>query len=123
LSESKYFLQQGSAFELPIEDNSIDTLVNNYMFDLIANDDMDRILIEFKRVLKDGGKLALVNMTRGESLASNLYDTIYNYSPTAMGGCRGVQLSEKLRKHGFSIETREYYQQMLFPSEVILARK
>jgi ubiquinone/menaquinone biosynthesis C-methylase UbiE len=123
LSGSKYLLQQGSAFELPIEDNSIDTLVNNYMFDLIANDDMDRILIEFKRVLKDGGKLVLVNMTRGESLASNLYDTIYNFSPTAMGGCRGVQLSEKLRKHGFSIETREYYQQMLFPSEVILARK
>jgi ubiquinone/menaquinone biosynthesis C-methylase UbiE len=123
LSGAKYILQQGSAFELPIEDNSIDTLVNNYMFDLIAYEDMDNLLVEFKRVLKDSGKLVLVNMTKGESLASNLYNTIYSYSPTAMGGCRGVQLSEKLKKHGFRIETREYYQQMLFPSEVILARK
>jgi hypothetical protein len=40
-----------------------------------------------------------------------------------MGGCRGIQLSEKLKEHGFHIELREYHQQCLFPSEVILAQK
>jgi hypothetical protein len=44
-------------------------------------------------------------------------------SPKAMGGCRGVQLTEKLKQHGFTVEAREYYQQMLFPSEVIAAHK
>jgi hypothetical protein len=39
-----------------------------------------------------------------------------------MGGCRGVRLSEKLKQHDFNIEVREYHQQLLFPSEVILAR-
>lgn len=96
--------------------------MNNYLFDLIAYEDMDKLLIEFKRVLKKDGKLVLVNMTKGEGFASSLYDTIYNISPTAMGGCRGVQLSDKLREKGFHIITREYYQQLLFPSEVILAR-
>ena len=40
-----------------------------------------------------------------------------------MGGCRGVKLSGKLEQHGFRAEASEYFQQMLFPSEVILAYK
>ena len=98
-------------------------LVNNYMFDLIAFDDMDTILEEFKRVLKKGGKLILVNMTEGESLGSNIYRLLYRISPKSFGGCRGVKLSDRLEKHGFEIKSREYYQQLWFPSEVILACK
>ncbi len=123
LSETNYSLNIGSAFNLNIEDESIDTLVNNYMFDLISFEDMNKILIEFKRVLKKDGKLILVNMTEGERFGSKLYDFIYNISPKTMGGCRGVKLTEKLQKYEFNVEVREYYQQMLFPSEVILAYK
>ncbi|MFZ1978139.1 MAG: methyltransferase domain-containing protein [Bacteroidota bacterium] len=122
LSGAKFTLQQVSAFNLPVENHSIDTLVNNYMFDLIANEDMDKLLIEFRRALKKDGKLVLVNMTRGESAASSVYDRIYKISPAAMGGCRGVLLSDKLNDNGFEIVTREYFQQLLFPSEVLLAR-
>jgi len=32
-------------------------------------------------------------------------------------------MAEKLKQHGFTVETREVYQQLFFPSEVILARK
>ncbi|MDM8556881.1 hypothetical protein QUF75_19310 [Desulfococcaceae bacterium HSG7] len=60
-------------------------------------------------------------MTEGERFGSKLYDFIYNISPKIMGGCRGVKLEKRLQRHGFRVEVREYYQQMLFPSEVILA--
>jgi hypothetical protein len=40
-----------------------------------------------------------------------------------MGGCRGVRLAEPLRRYGFVVQRREYYQQCLFPSEIILANK
>ena len=93
------------------------------MFDLNAFDAMDKILTEFKRVLKKGGKLILVNMTKGEHFGSKLYDFVYNISPETMGGCRGVKLTERLQQHYFEVKTREYFQQMLFPSEVILAYK
>jgi ubiquinone/menaquinone biosynthesis C-methylase UbiE len=122
LPEAHYSLRTGTAFDLEMATGSIDLLVNNYMFDLISYEDMDKVLLEFKRVLKAGGKLVLVNMTRGERLGSGLYDLIYRMSPKTMGGCRGVRLSEKLKQHGFNIEVREYHQQLLFPSEVILAR-
>ncbi len=123
LPESRYSLMLASAFDIPTDDESIDILVNNYMFDLIAFDEMASVLGEFRRVLKPNGKLVLVNMTRGERFGSKVYERIYRLSPRTMGGCRGVNLSEKLQESGFRIETREYHQQMLFPSEVILARR
>ena len=123
LPKGNYSLDTGTAFDLRVEDESIDTIVNSYMFDLIPFDDMDRIIMEFRRVLKNSGKLILVNMTQGEGWGSKIYDLIYDVSPELLGGCRGVSLSEKLQKNGFKVATREVVQQMLFPSEVILAYK
>ncbi len=121
LSGANYSLTRGTAFDLQMETGSLDLLVNNYMFDLISFEDMDKVLAEFRRVLKKGGKLVLVNMTAGETPASKVYDLIYRFSPRMMGGCRGVRLTDKLVQHGFTVERREYVQQMLFPSEVIIA--
>jgi len=123
LTETGYTLEQGDAFDLPVATGSVDLLVNNYMFDLIPDQDMGRILDEFARVLKADGKLILVNMTHGETAPSRLYEHIYRMSPKTMGGCRGVVLSDRLEAHGFVVETREYHQQMLFPSEVISAHR
>jgi len=121
IQNTNYDLVIGTAFDLHIEDESMDLLMNNYMFDLIGFKDMDKVLKEFKRVLKTKGKLILVNMTEGERFGSQIYDSLYKVSPKIMGGCRGVKLENKLIQHGFRIDTREYYQQMLFPSEVVLA--
>lgn len=123
LGQANYSLRVGTAFALPLEDESVDILVNNYMFDLIAFEDMERVLAEFKRVLRKGGKLILVNMTEGERWGSQIYDRVYSLSPKLMGGCRGVKLSGKLQEYGFRVDVREYYQQLLFPSEVIRAYK
>lgn len=123
LGQVNYSLRVGTAFDLPLEDESVELLVNNYMFDLIAFEDMGRVLAEFKRVLRKGGKLILVNMTEGERWGSQIYDRVYNLSPKLMGGCRGVKLSGKLQEYGFKVDVREYYQQLLFPSEVIRAYK
>jgi ubiquinone/menaquinone biosynthesis C-methylase UbiE len=123
LSGANYQLKIGNAFNIEEETEHFDLLVNSYMFDLIAFDEMDSVLTEFKRVLKKDGKLILVNMTTGETFGSGIYSLIYRLSPRAFGGCRGVRLSEKLQQNGFQVQTREYHQQLLFPSEVILARK
>jgi ubiquinone/menaquinone biosynthesis C-methylase UbiE len=121
LSNANYQLKIGNAFNIEEEAEHFDLLVNSYMFDLIAFNEMDRILAEFRRVLKKDGKLILVNMTVGESFGSGIYSLIYRMSPRAFGGCRGVRLSDKLQRNGFRVKTREYHQQLLFPSEVILA--
>ena len=123
LSGANFTLSTGTAFNLPMEDETVDVLMNNYMVDLMSEADMDKVLMEFRRVLKEHGRLVMVNMTMGERFGSNIYNYVYNISPKLMGGCRGVTLSGKLKDHGFQVETREYYQQLLFPSEVNLAHK
>ncbi len=121
VGHDNYSLALGDAFGLDIKDDSIDTLVNNYMFDLIPYADMGRILAEFRRVLKPGGRLVLVNMTKSERLGPRIYARLYRMSPRTLGGCRGIELGDRLEQHGFRVEIREVYQQFLFPSEVILA--
>lgn len=121
--DRNYSLEIGSAFDLPVESGSIDLLMNNYMFDLIAYQEMDSVLAEFRRVLRPAGRLVLINMTVGERIGTNIYDFLYRLSPKLMGGCRGIRLANRLEQNGFDVASREYYQQMLFPSEVILARK
>lgn len=120
LGSAHYELRMGDAFDIPFPDNEFDLLVNNYMFDLIRFSEMGRILSEFRRVIKEKGRLVLVNMTESESPGGNLYRAVYRLFPKALGGCRGVKMSDRLAAAGFDVITREYHQQLMFPSEVIL---
>lgn len=121
VSGAQHTLSRGTAFDLPAATGSVDLLMNSYMFDLLAQEEMDRVLVEFKRVLRPGGRLVMVNMTEGESSWTKIYELIYRLYPKAVGGCRAVKLAEKLKEHGFKVVKREYHQQLLFPSEVIVA--
>ncbi len=120
---SNFELSVGSAFDIKEADASFDILLNNYMFDLLARDDWSRVLGEYYRVLKPGGRLVMSGMTPGEGLGSGIYDRLYNLSPSLMGGCRGIRMTGPLEANGFKVVSRDYLQQMLFPSEVILAVK
>lgn len=120
---SNFEISIGSAFDIREPDGAFDTLMNNYMFDLLEVSEWPKAIGEFRRVLVPGGRLVLANMTQGERPGSGIYEWLYTLSPALMGGCRGVRLSNELSEHGFEVISREYFQQMLFPSEVILARK
>ncbi len=118
-----YALSVGDATALPFADASFDLLLNNYMFDLLAERDFATVLAEFRRVLRPGGRLVLVNMAQGEAWQHRLYDGLYQLSPRLMGGCRGVAMAEHVRAAGFSEVSRELTVQVGFPSEVIVATR
>ena len=120
---SNYELFVANALDIPAEDQSFDVLLNNYLFDLLEEDDWPRVLKEFYRVLKPGGKLVVVYMTFGQKLGSGIYQKLYRLSPSLMGGCRGIRLSGHPETHGFEVKVRQYVQQFFFPSEVLLATK
>ncbi len=120
---TNFELSIGSAFDIEEADSAFDVVLNSYMFDLIDERDWARILGEFHRVLKPEGRLVMVDMTVGEKFGSGIYRRIYERWPRVMGGCRGVRLSGPLAANGFIVKSRRYVQQMLFPSEVILAKR
>ena len=118
-----YRLSIGDAYDLDFADDSFDVLINNYMFDLLPESDFPRVLGEFQRVLRPGGRLVMVNMTAGEHWYNGLWPLIYRINPALLGGCRGVALVPHLQAAGFLRIEREYLSQSTFPSEIIYALK
>jgi len=118
---TNFGLAVADAYDLPFSSSSFDALVNNYMFDLLPEKDFATVLVEFRRVLKPGGRLLLVNMAGGQRWYNGIWTLVYALSPALLGGCRGVSLVPHLEAGGFDVVRREYISQATFPSEVILA--
>ena len=116
---NNYRLRIGDAYDLDFPDDSFDVLINNYMFDLLPQQDFLTVLEEFRRVLRPGGRLAMVNMTKGERWYNGIWERIYRINPALLGGCRGVSLLPKIEVCGFRQTRREYMSQLTFPSEIV----
>lgn len=116
-------LRLGNARQLPFEDQQFDLLMNNYMFDLLPESAFADVLSEFRRILKPGGRLVLINMTQAERFGEGVYSLVYRLNPKWMGGCRGVMMSQPLSEAGFVDIERQRLSQMRFPSEIITARR
>ena len=116
---SNYRLRVGDAYDLDFPDKSFDVLINNYMFDLLPQQDFQIVLAEFNRVLRPGGRLAMVNMTTGQRWYNGIWERIYRINPALLGGCRSVSLLPQIELCGFTQTRREHVSQLTFPSEII----
>jgi demethylmenaquinone methyltransferase / 2-methoxy-6-polyprenyl-1,4-benzoquinol methylase len=116
-------LHQADALHLPFGDGEFDLLTNGYMLDLLPRDDIPRAVAEFRRVLKTGGRLVLSNMTKGERRQHRFWDWLYSRGVNLTANCRGVLAAPVLADLGFEDIRREYMFQMLFPTEIVTARR
>ncbi len=116
-------LLQADALDLPFEDRSFDLVANAYMLDLLARDQIPLALGEMKRVLRPGGRIVLSNMTKAEKARHGLWDWLYAHGLGVTANCRGVLAAPVLTELGFADIHREYLSQMLFPTEIVFARK
>ncbi len=126
LSDRVHF-KQGNARELPYPDETFDLVYNGYMFDLIPLDGFLPILKEMARVLKSGGKLVLVNMSKPDS-RTTFFERIYDMGWAVMP-CRPVLMSPFLEPAGFTDIQRLYRPTrgsivaLLWGQEIVLAHK
>jgi ubiquinone/menaquinone biosynthesis C-methylase UbiE len=118
-----YTLNLCDCHHLPFEDKTFDVLMNQYLFDILPVEDFFPILFEFKRVLKNGGRIVLVNMTKGEKRLNQIYEEIYKLKPPLLAGCRGVFVAPFLEALEFEKIKRQFVSQLGFPSEVVCAFK
>ena len=120
---SRVELRDGDALDLPFEEGSFDLVVNGYTLDLLPCNDIPRALAEFRRVLRPGGRLVLSNMTKAERPWHRIWDAVYARGLPLTANCRGVLAAPVAAELGFAEIRREYLAQMLFPSEIVTARK
>ncbi|MGD0822827.1 MAG: methyltransferase domain-containing protein [Desulfomonilia bacterium] len=123
LGIGNYSLEPGDAYDLPYPAEEFDVVLNNYMFDLLPEQDFPMILGGFFRVLRPGGRLVMANMTKPLHWYNALSELVYRIRPSLLGGCRGVYLLPYLESAGFIDTQREYVSQMTFPTEVIRGLK
>ena len=121
--QDNYTLYLGDCRHLPFEDGTFDILMTQYLLDILPVEDFIPILLEFRRVLKDGGKIVLVNMTKGERWLNKIFEEIYKLKPPLLAGCRGVMAQPFLEEIGFKKFQRDFMSQLGFPSEVVLGVK
>ena len=117
--QNNYTLYLCDCRNLPFEDGTFDVLMTQYLLDILPVEDFIPILLEFKRVLKDGGRIVLSNMTKGERRLNKIYEEIYKLKPPLLAGCRGVMAQPFLEQIGFKEFHREFVSQLGFPSEVV----
>jgi demethylmenaquinone methyltransferase/2-methoxy-6-polyprenyl-1,4-benzoquinol methylase len=126
LSDRVHF-KQGNARALPYPDKTFDLIYNGYMFDLIPLDGFVPILKEMRRVLKPGGKLVLLNMSKPDE-RKTLFEKIYERGLAVMP-CRPVLMSTYLEPAGFTDIQRIYRPtrgsviSFLWGQEIVLASK
>jgi ubiquinone/menaquinone biosynthesis C-methylase UbiE len=122
-NNSNYKLELGNAYNLPFKDNSFDLVVNNFMIDLLPEEDFKIILSEFFRVLKPSGRAVISTMAFGQKWVNKFWHWIARTFPGLLTGCRPVSIIRNLEEVGFIIEETEQISQNTFPAEVIGARK
>jgi ubiquinone/menaquinone biosynthesis C-methylase UbiE len=118
-----YTLHLGDCRRLPFENETFDVLINQYLLDILPSEDFIPILLEFKRVLKEGGRVVLVNMTKGGNRINRIYEDLYKLRPPLLAGCRGILAQPYLERIGFNDFKREFVSQCGFPSEIITGLK
>ncbi len=121
----------GDAKNLPFSEGMFDVVYNAYMFDLIHASDMPEIICEFKRVLKPGGTLVLVNMSKDKK-DKTLYEILYERGllSFASGGCRPVFMKPLLEDAQF-VDVKRIYRKnksffflnRLHGTEIVTANK
>jgi ubiquinone/menaquinone biosynthesis C-methylase UbiE len=119
---SHYSLKEGDAYFLPFADDAFDLVISNYLFDLLPEHDFSRVLLEFRRVLRHGGRVVITSMTKGKRWYNRFWEWLARWTDF-LAGCRPISLEEDLKQAGFRNIHGEHVSQFTFPSLVIRGEK
>tara|TARA_B100000614_G_C14480843_1_gene466626 strand:+ start:209 stop:628 length:420 start_codon:yes stop_codon:yes gene_type:complete len=112
---------------LPADTGVCDRFVSTYVLDLMAEERALGLIDEAGRVLREGGMLCLVSLTRGETVAtrivSGMWNAIYRVNARLVGGCRPIELGAMIANRTWNIEYATKISSFGLTSEVVVARK
>ncbi|MBD3672377.1 MAG: methyltransferase domain-containing protein [Planctomycetaceae bacterium] len=116
-------LTQGDASHLPYEDESMDGLFMSFTLELFDTPEIPAILQECRRVLKPGGRLVNVSVSKegAQGVAVKAYEWLHQHFPNLMD-CRPIHAGKAIENAGFTIE-QSNIDHMWVPVEIVSARK
>jgi ubiquinone/menaquinone biosynthesis C-methylase UbiE len=108
---------------LPFCGESFDLVVCCYLLELLSSDDILLALSEIHRVLRPGGRLALVAIGQNTEFFNRVYRVLGKIAPAFWGRQIDGRLVELIETADFRLLSEEHVRQTLYPSRVLLARK
>jgi len=118
-------LHLGDASRLDfIETGILDGVFMSFTLELFDNPEIPLVLKECLRILKPGGRLAIVSMTKTNppGLAVRLYEWFHDHMPN-YADCRPIFARQAVEQSGFAIVDSEVSSMWGLPIEIVLGRK
>jgi ubiquinone/menaquinone biosynthesis C-methylase UbiE len=97
-------LSCGDALHLPYESESLDGIFMSFTLELFDTPEIPLVLAECKRVLKPGGRIVIIGMSRvlPEGLVMEIFEWTHRHFPNYLD-CRPILVRQALEDSGFQI--------------------
>jgi demethylmenaquinone methyltransferase/2-methoxy-6-polyprenyl-1,4-benzoquinol methylase len=104
--------------------NSLDGVFMSFTLELFDNPEIPYVLQECHRVLKPGGRLAVVAMTKTDppGVAVRLYEWFHQHMPD-YADCRPIFARQALEGNGFKIQDISVSSMWGLPVEIVLGKR
>jgi demethylmenaquinone methyltransferase/2-methoxy-6-polyprenyl-1,4-benzoquinol methylase len=116
-------LRCGDATQLPYETNSMDAAFMSFTLELFDTPEIPTVLRECKRVLRPGGRIVVVGMSKDaqNDPLVGAFEWTHEHFPNFLD-CRPIYVRVALEKAGFKIE-RSLMKHMWIPVEIVRGAK
>jgi ubiquinone/menaquinone biosynthesis C-methylase UbiE len=113
----------GDAVQLPYADKSMDAIFMSFALELFDTPEIPKVLRECKRVLRRGGRIAVVGMSKDAKRDAliEFLEWVHLRFPQYLD-CRPIYVRKALERAGFRIK-RALKRRMWIPVEIVLAVK
>ena len=112
-------LRCGDAAHLPYKEGSIDAVFMSFTLELFDTPDIPRVLSECKRVLRPGGRIVVVGMSKdAKHPLIGVFEWTHKHFPNILD-CRPIYVREAMERAGFKIQ-KVLKKRMWIPVEIAL---
>ncbi len=114
----------GDARKMPFEDGRFDIVILSFTLELFKGDDIGKVLGEAARVLKKGGKLGILCLSKDGRMQAvkKFYIFLHRKFPVVFN-CRPIDILRYLYENNYIVCYEENINVYLLPAKIVICKK